>query len=191
VKDDYQRQQNLRAARDADERQKARQTLKKYSTGNKAGQAQQAIKTAKDLAKNATPWGVFSLLSGASIFSDWMYGAALFAAIIKDILDLLDLTGIGYIVVFIATICCSGFIAMMMLLGSMTNGSGRAQQKIIRSWLVLLGGTTIELIFGIDILPIETITVLIVYFMLLAARKAAQEQQKRENQLEEAQEAYA
>jgi hypothetical protein len=191
VTDDYQHQQNLEAARIADERKKAQQTLKKYSSGKNKGQAQQAIKTAKDLAKNATPWGIFSLLSGANPFSDWMYGLALFAAILKDLLDLLDLTGIGYLIVFIATICCSAFIAMMMLLGSITNGTGRAQQKMIRSWLILLGGTTVELIFGIDILPIETITVLIVYFMLLSARKTAEEQQKREARLEEAQEAYA
>jgi len=183
---DLEKYRELKEARERDKRKKARETLKKYNTGKNKGQAKQAIKDAENLAKSATPWGMLSLFFQMKPFSDWMYGLALFAAVLKDLVDLIEATGIGYIVVVIATLCCSIFIAMMMLLGNFSNGAGRRQQKIIRSWLILLGGTTIELLFGINFLPVETLTVLIVYALLLAARKQAQTQQKEEGQSEAA-----
>jgi high-affinity Fe2+/Pb2+ permease len=188
---EFQNQQALRDARINSQRQKARATLQRHSTGKNKGQAQEAIKTAKALAKSTTPWGFFSLLREGNPFMDWMYGIAIFFAILKDILDFLNLTGIGYIIVFVATICCSIIIAMAMLLGSFANGAGRAQQKMIRSWLTLLIGTTVELIPGVDFIPLETFTVLVVYFMLLADRKVAREEQEQEARSGRAQEAYA
>jgi hypothetical protein len=107
--------------------------------------------------------------------ADWMYGLAFMAAILKDLLDISQATGILYILVLVTTLCCSIFIAMMMILGSFTHsGTGRVQRKIIRSWLVLLSGTTAELLFGVNFLPIETLTVLIIYVLMLMERKQAQ-----------------
>jgi hypothetical protein len=118
------------------------------------------------------PWGIISLLGEFSPFSDWMYGLALMAAILKDLLDFVEVTGILYAAIIVITLCCSIFIAMMMLLGGFNNNTGgRAQQKIIRSWLILLGGTTVEMLFGINFLPVETLTVMIIYALMLSARK--------------------
>jgi len=169
--DELQKQNELRATRDRDRREKARTTLKKNNTGKNKGQAKNTINDAKNLAKNATPWGILSLLGEFKLFSDWMYGLALFAAVFKDILDLIEATGVLYIVVIVATFCVSIFIAMMMILGSVSSGHGRKQHKIIRSWLILLGGTTAEIIFGVNFLRIETLTVLIIYALLLSDRK--------------------
>lgn len=169
---EYKRQ--LRETRREEAQKKAGATLKKYSTGKNKGQAKKTINEAKNLVKSAaTPWGVLSLIMQASPFKDWMYGLALFVAIFKDVLDLIEATGIGYVVVVVSTFCASIFIGLMMYLGNSSSGRSRAQNKVLKSYLVLIGGTAIELIFGIDILPIETLTVLIIYGMALAARKQA------------------
>lgn len=187
--DSYQKQQELKEARESDKRKKAKKALKNYSTGGNKGRAQKTIGEAKNLIKNATPWGMFSLFFQMKPFSDWMYGLALLAAILKDLLDFSEATGILYGLVIVLTFLTSIFIAMMMLLGSFENGAGRTQQKMIRSWLVLLGGTTVEMLFGINFLPIETLTVVIIYIMMLSARKQAKEDQKLV--LSQTQESYA
>lgn len=179
---DIQRAKRLQAARRAD----ARKTLKDQNTGANKGKARDTIDRAKKIRKSLTPWGFFSLLFQANIISDWMYGLALFAAILKDILDLIEFAGFTYIIVVVATLCISIFIGFMMILGGILGGEApknsfsntRAERKIIRSWLVLLGGTTAELVFGINIIPIETLTVLIVYTFALQDRKQAQEDNK-------------
>jgi|WetSurMetagenome_2_1015567.scaffolds.fasta_scaffold55702_2 hypothetical protein len=171
--DDYQKQRALEEARRKDERNKSKENLKKYSTGKNQGLAKNVKKDAQNLVKSATPWGALGFLMQASPVSDWMYGLALIAAIFKDILDIVEFTGIFYIIVIITTFLVSIFIAMMMLLGSFSNGYGKRNQKIIRSWLILLSGTAAEMLFGINILPIETLTVLIIYALALSARKQA------------------
>jgi hypothetical protein len=174
---DQQKQQELEAARRADQRKKARENLKKYSTGKNKGMAQDTLRDAKNLASAVTPWGALALMTQISI-GDWMYFLALLAAILKDILDLIEFAGITYVIVIVITFLVSIFIGMMMLLGSFSHGQGRRQQKIIRSWLMLMTGTTAEMIFGINILPIETITVLIIWGFVLVARKEARQKQR-------------
>lgn len=166
---DYEKQKALQKARG----EEARNILREYSTGKNKGVAKKTIGDAKNLAKTMTPWGAFGLLAKANLISDWMYGLAFMAAIFKDIFDLVEVTGVLYIIVIILTFLASIFIAMMMLLGSFTEGHGRREQKIIRSWLVLLSGTTAELLFGVNLLPIETLTVLIIYGFVLSERKQA------------------
>ena len=156
----------------------ARNTSKKYNTGKNKGLARKTIDDAKNLAKSTTPWGLLSLLTQASPFCDWMYGLALFAAIFKDIMDLIEASGIGYILVVILTFCASIFIGLMMLLGSFSTGQGRTQHKILKNYLILIGGTAAELLFGLNILPIETITVLIIYGLVLSERKQIQAERK-------------
>lgn len=166
-----------RATRQKKEEQEARKTIRKYNTGKNKGQAAQTIRSAKNLIKNATPWGMLGLFRQIS-FSDWTYFLAFTLAILKDILDPLEVTGIWLIVVFIATLLCSIFIAMMMFI----SGDSR-RRKVVRSWIaldkkwvVLILGTIIEFIPGIDILPIETATVAIIYVLALSDRKQAAEE---------------
>lgn len=191
---DPQKKQALLDTRVADKKKYARETLQKYdaeknawvgrkdinkfknntSVQNKVREQARTMGNLRGLAKSATPWGMFSVMRQGNIFKDWPYALALIAAILKDIFDLMEVTGIGYALVIVFTFLCSIFIAMMMLLGG---GSGtQHQQKIIRSWLILLSGTTTELIFGIDLLPIETLTVCIIYFLMLVDRKEAAEE---------------
>ncbi len=156
--------------------EQARQTGRANNLTKKNSSTQKTIKESKEVIKNiSNPVSFFSLFFQMSIFTDWMYGVALLAAVLKDILDLLEVTGIWYIIVIVLTFCVSIFIALMMLLGNSVNGVGKGQRKMIKSWLVLLAGTSAELIFGIDLLPIETLTVIIIYLMLLSARKTQQQ----------------
>lgn len=176
---DLQKAKELQEARKKNEQVKAKKNLNKYSTGKNKGLSKDTIGKAKNLVKNATPLGFFSLMFKIRPLADWMYGLALMAAILKDLLDISQATGILYILVLVTTLCCSIFIAMMMILGSFTHsGTGRVQRKIIRSWLVLLSGTTAELLFGVNFLPIETLTVFIIYGLMLMERKQAQNEEK-------------
>jgi hypothetical protein len=72
----------------------------------------------------------------------------------------------------------------MMLLGNISDGGSGANKKgkqtanMFKRGLVLLGGTTAEMLFGINFLPWETITVLIIYAMVLSAKKQKKEAEK-------------
>ena len=187
---DEQKKQVLENARSEDQRKefikksqkkkqgKAQKTLNKYSPNRNASQARNTINQAKNLAKSATSWGAISLMSQVKI-SDFSYFLALIAAILKDLLDLAEATGIGYALVVILTFLASIFIAFMMILASFSEGgqgSQRIKRKIIRSWLILIAGTIIELIPGIDFLPIESLSVVIIFALALSARKEAKKQ---------------
>lgn len=189
---DQRKQQELQKARARDQRKKARETLKKNSVGKNKGLTKKTIRDAKNLAKDfSTHWGIFSLATKISL-ADWMYFAALLAAIFKDIVDLIEAAGVTYIVVFVVTLCISAFIAMMMFLGSFSSGKSRTQYKIIRGWLILLGGTGAEMIFGLNFMPIETFTVILIWGMVLSERKQAEKEKEEKRHLETNEaEAYA
>ncbi len=172
---EQQKKQELIEARKEDKQkksqEKARKTLKKYNTGKNKGQVKNITEDVKALAKSVSPVGFIGLLMKINLASDWMYGLALIAAMFKDLLDLFEVTGVWYAIVILMTFLTSIFIALMMILGNSFNGGGgRKSQKMIKSWLVLLAGTGMEMVFGLDVLPIETLSVLIIYTLLLAHR---------------------
>ncbi len=179
--------EHLKERSTGENQEAARKNIDKFKRNNEAKNSVKSkadkLKGIKNLAKNATPWRILSLLSECHLFLDIPYAIALFFAILKDILDLSEVTGIGYAFVIVFTFICSAFIAMMMLLARGSGGNGN--RKDIRSWLTLLSGTTAEMIFGIDILPIETLTVLIIYTFALMARKQAAEEKALERNSQE------
>jgi hypothetical protein len=162
-----QRQQALREARENDQREK-----------NDPGKKNAKEEGKESILKNKNPQNVAkSALKAVSAFSsakphDMVYFFAMMAAVLKDILDFIAITGIGYLFVLAFTFIISIFIFFMMLLGSFFDGSsGMKKQKHIKNYLVLLGGTTTEMIFGLNFLPITTFTVFLIYFMILKNRK--------------------
>ena len=183
------RREKILEERQKKERKNAQKTLKKYSTGKfrgkngEKGKAQQVIRSAKNLAKSATPWGVASLVSHIQI-SDFTYFFALMAAVLKDILDFSQFTGAGYALVVVLTFLISIFIGFMMILASFSDkdqGSQRINRKIIRSWLVLIAGTIIEILPGLSLVPIEAFSVIIIFALALSARKEAKKQRHQSN----------
>lgn len=106
-------------------------------------------------------------------------GVALSIALLKDILDFVgigSLPAIGTVV----TVIASALITASMFIISMGSGvkTGKKAQKNLKAnaYLMkqagtLLGGTTIEVIFGLDFLPIETIMAVAMYRLILKARQ--------------------
>lgn len=158
-----------------------------------AGSPQNDPDQAKKITAAVTSGSFFAVIFQISPARDWAYGLATFAAIFKDLIDPIGATVLLYIVVVVATLCISIFIWFMMLLASFSEGQGTGQKQrrkakakmaMLKRSLVLISGTTIEFLLGLNFLPWETFTVLIIYGMVLFARKEAKEEEKRERAAE-------
>ena len=94
------------------------------------------------------------------------YLPALMVAILKDLLDLVligSLPGIGTIVTFT--------FSLLIFFLLMLSGSSKSYSTS-KKGMILLGGTLTEgILFGLNFLPIETLTVLAIYFGDKRSRK--------------------
>ncbi len=101
-------------------------------------------------------------------------------ALLKDLLDFAgigSLPGIGTVV----TLCFSFLIWILM---TVFDRSGGKSNKVMGRNLVLLFASLVEAIgFGLNFLPIETLTVIVLYTM---ARKAAKKEEQRLQKEEQA-----
>jgi len=154
--------------------------------------AKKISKETKTLITSATPWGIFSLLSYVNIFGDWLYALAFCAALLKDLSDFIgigSLPAIGTVI----TICISIFIGFMMLLANALEKDRTLFQRTIIRYLILVFGTLLEILFGLNFVPWETFMVFIIYLFALAARKNSAEKRKKLQALnkEEMEEEYA
>ncbi|MFA6973951.1 MAG: hypothetical protein WC238_04430 [Parcubacteria group bacterium] len=114
-----------------------------------------------------------ALFSYVNPFMDWLFGIAIILAILKDILDFVgvgSLPGIGTVITLIVSLS----IAFVMLL---TGSASKIKiSKTGRKFMVLIGGTIVEMIFGIDFAPIETTMAVYIFYSTLKSRQeAAQE----------------
>ncbi len=130
----------------------------------------ETAKVAKDLAAVATPMGALSLLKQVDFIGDMPYVAALGAALLKDLLDFVLAETVILPIIFSAL--CTIFIFMMMLLVG-ANGKKKGASKWISKIGLLSVGGIADSIPAIDFMPIETITVAMVYVMELIERKGA------------------
>ena len=122
------------------------------------------LKAAKSVA------GSLSLSRYINPFMDWLFGIALALAILKDILDFVGIgsfPAIGTVVTFIVS-ATIGFI--MILTGSFSTA------RWARRAVILLGGTLVEFVFGIDFLPVETAIVILVFKSTLEGRRLKQQE---------------
>lgn len=92
------------------------------------------------------------------------YAPALIVALLKDLLDLALLgsfPGIGTVV----TVCFSVLIFLLLLL-TRSNSKLVDSRFLIRAGLILILGSVAEgFIFGLNFLPIETLTVFVIYLL--------------------------
>jgi hypothetical protein len=133
------------------------------------------VETAKNLGQVFTPWGLFSLLKHVDLLKDLPFMAALFAGILKDVLDLVvvgDIPGVGIIFTI--------FIGMMFYLTGTSSKSSDAKNTIKRviSLLTAMIGEDIPLL---AVLPLETAVVIINYMWTLSDRKIEHEREQRES----------
>lgn len=104
-------------------------------------------------------------------FIDWLYGIALSAALLKDILDLValgSLPGIGTVITLMATIT---IWAVMIITGNAFHAYKK--RRLIIRYGVLIVGTLIEMVFGLDFIPVETAMVVYIYVSVLQDRREA------------------
>jgi len=151
-------------------------------------------KSAKNLATAATPLGALSLVRKINWSKDGIYFLMLMAALLKDVLDVIlialsggTMTGlsvipvvgslaggvlmaIAYIFIAILSLLTSIFIGLMMILANAREEKKSA--RVLLRFLILIGGTVFEMtLFGLNFVPVEMVTVIIIYVMVLAERK--------------------
>lgn len=113
-----------------------------------------------------------------------LYSFVLMIALLKDLLDLVllgSLPGIGTVV----TMCFTFFIWLLLFV--FDRSGGRHNSKMFRGVTLLLVGLVEGLGFGLNFIPIETLTVILLYQM---ARKAYKKQ-KKEAERNQSSSAYA
>lgn len=133
----------------------------------RAGRASSAVKKVRDNIKTAV--NVFSVTKQIDFSRDWSYFLAEFAAMGKDVLDFAIVGALPAIGTAI-TLCVSIFIGMMMFFASF-GGKGKIAKSIGKKIGVLIAGTIAEaFLFGLNFLPIESITVIVIYVMALIER---------------------
>lgn len=126
-----------------------------------------------------------ALMSYFNPYLDWLYGIALSAALLKDILDLVaigSLPGIGTVITLMATVT---IWAVMIITGSAFKAIKK--RRLIMRYGVLAAGTLIEMIFGIDFLPIETAMVIYIFISALEDRRDAKQKSDMEAAAQSAQ----
>lgn len=127
------------------------------------------VEAAKNLAKAATPMGTFSALKQVDFLKDIPFFCAFGAAILKYILDLIFFETIILPILF--SILCSIFIFMMMFLAG-ANKKMKSARGFLKGGFIISGGI-FDAIPGLDFLPIEFVTVGIIYYMTLSERANA------------------
>jgi len=134
-------------------------------------------------------------MPGQIQINDILFVFPLILAILKDISDIFligSIWGLGTVI----SLCCSimGGLYIWLI------GAGNARRKAkgifngtMKRFLVLFGGTTIEIFgMGINFLPVQTITFILMYLMLLYERvKCQQEKIEEKKQITNLNEQYA
>lgn len=112
-------------------------------------------------------------------FVDWLFGIALMVAMLKDLLDLAQigsLPGIGTLFTFFAS--CIIFFSLY-LAGSSSKGKAKAK-GILKKYGTVAMGSLMEVIYGINFVPIETCMVILIFFFTLQERREAEIEQQLE-----------
>jgi hypothetical protein len=92
----------------------------------------------------------------------------LFLALLKDILDTLTLTGVGYILCLAVSLIIGGLIFIWLLFKGKAPWKKKRMQKSLQRFIAVC---IADLIPGINIIPMETVFIIMIY---LDEKKAAE-----------------
>lgn len=169
--------QNLANARNEDKKAPPVEKNKK-SLGKLAG----------DIAKEAGIPDPASLI-GFIMLNDLFFFFAMMMALLKDILDPTAIGSappVGTILTLMVAITL-GFA--MLICGTPIKsvrknkmGAKEIALKVTRKWGTLAAGTIFETLFGLNFLPVETLTAFIIYIFILKERKETYEAWQKESQ---------
>ncbi|MFA6183884.1 MAG: hypothetical protein WC682_02150 [Parcubacteria group bacterium] len=122
-----------------------------------------AARKAKDLVTAPTEFRIMDV---------FVYGLAMALAFLKDLLDLAfigSLPAIGTVITF----CISIAIGFVLLFDGVTMSKRKVARRLTKKFLILIAGTIVEgVLFGLNFLPFEMLTVGIIYWMSLVDRKS-------------------
>jgi len=164
---------------------------KNYQKNLRANRKENPSGKASKLAKSfgnpiSATKSIFSMVTEIRVF-DILFAFPFMLAILKDISDIVligSVWGIGTVI----SICCSilgGFYIWLIGMGEIKKKARGFLGGTTKRLLVLFGGTTIEAFaMGVNFLPMQTITFLLMYIMLLYERSQnkSQEEQLAKNQ---------
>lgn len=159
--------------------------LDEYRRRDDRSNHQEKNKKAVQVAKDAV--GIAKAVSDPFVLrfvriGDWPYFVAWLLALFKD---LLDLVGVGSLpaVGTAITICVSIAVYFLSLL--VDTGRSKMVTKTFTRVIILLSGTTVELFFGLNFIPWETVAVSMMYLLILQERKTEKKNKKKEGNNDE------
>jgi len=114
-----------------------------------------------------------------SLLTDWPYFFAGMFALLKDLLDLVGLGSLPVIGTVITVLVSGGIAFFIFLTGASERNqktakklAGRWKKKMLQKIVILVAGTIIEgFLFGLNFLPIETLTVIFIYSLTIRERR--------------------
>jgi hypothetical protein len=115
--------------------------------------------------------------------SMFLYLGVSMIALLKD---LLDLVGVGSLPAIgtVRTACLTFLIWILLLVFDKSGGGKKANRAIVRGLIFIFVGLVEGFIFGLNLLPIETATIVVLYFMARRAYKKAEKEHKEEAEKE-------
>lgn len=95
--------------------------------------------------------------------------------------DLLDLVGIGSLPAIgtVITFCLTFLIWILFLLFDKSGGGSKANRAMVRGLILIFIGMVEGLFFGLNLLPIETATIIVLYLMARHAYKKAKKEHEK------------
>lgn len=154
--------------------------LKTSRTGTFKNSVQKTKKRARVVMNGA------SLMIHLNPFRDWLFAIAFMAALLKDILDIVNTAliaagGLGAALIFIFTVMASLVIIITIYLTGSYSKTKKARSSaekfkitaspLLKKLLLLAGMTMVEIIPIVDLFPLETVTVYFIVKMTLVERK--------------------
>jgi hypothetical protein len=134
------------------------------------------------IAKNvATSISIIGLLEITDIF----FLVAIMAAMAKDILDCLVIPAFPVIGTALTLMASFTIMAAMFICGASSTHRSKMENlvgKAVKKWGVLAAGTCFEFFFGLNFIPTETVTAVIIFVFILQERKVSREEQKKEEE---------
>jgi len=167
---EQEQQEALHQAR-SDRLQEARNRAK-TDVNEGAGKTKQWAHTAKSVSQLASHSGFLSLGKYVDMLGDMPYFFAMMAAVLKDLSDIAFAPTVFLPMIF--SILCGIFIAMMLFLAGARKKKGAATQ-FVKSTIAIIAGSGADAIPGLDLLPIETMVVIVLYIWALMDRKSEAE----------------
>lgn len=112
--------------------------------------------------------------------SVFLYGGVAIIALFKD---LLDLVGVGSFPAIgtVVTICFNILIFLLLALFDNSGGGSVVNRKFIRGFIIIVLTLVEGLGFGLNFLPLETLTVVVLYIMARSAWKKAEKETNEKN----------